>query len=417
MPLVPYLLRLRRCTKGNALMIMAFALPILLGGAGMAVDMIQWANWKRELQRSADSAALAGAMSLARSQDVQRAVARDILLTNDQTLSSSPLVQTPPTEGSHTANPRSVRVQLTVRQALPFSSMFLASAPLVRATAVATGADDGQFCVIALENTTALSVEMQGSSSVALGCGLATNALGANAVQFNGGASSIMATPVAAVGGLLPAPNYASGTSLRPFSLPQRDPFATVPNPVIPGGCNGQLNVGSNATASISPGCWRGWRVQGTLNLSPGTYIIDGGSVSFGAQARVTGTGVTIVLTSSSASSNPSSVATIDINAGAQVSLTAPSSGTYTGLIIYQDRRAADLITNRVGGNANSFFQGAIYLPRQRLEFSGTSGMSTNCLQMVARRLSFSGNSSISNVCPANSGSAALRGTVVRLVE
>ena len=199
MPITNPISKLRHCVEGNAALVMALALPVLIGGAGMAIDMIQWASWKRELQRSADSAALAGAMSLARQQDVQAAVARDLSLTNGQALSATPIVETPPTTGTNVNNNRAVRVQLQLRNVLPFSSIFMASAPLVRATAVARGAEDGEYCVIALERTSALSIEMQGSSTMALGCGMATNGTGANAIQFNGTASSIQASPVGAL--------------------------------------------------------------------------------------------------------------------------------------------------------------------------------------------------------------------------
>ncbi len=46
--------------RGNALLIFAGALPLVIGSAGLASDTIQWALWKRQLQRAADSAALAG---------------------------------------------------------------------------------------------------------------------------------------------------------------------------------------------------------------------------------------------------------------------------------------------------------------------------------------------------------------------
>src|SRR4029078_2227714 len=46
--------------RGNMLLISGVALPLLVGAAGLATDTIQWAVWKRELQRAADSAPIAG---------------------------------------------------------------------------------------------------------------------------------------------------------------------------------------------------------------------------------------------------------------------------------------------------------------------------------------------------------------------
>src|ERR1044072_4746480 len=59
-PMIGSMKRLWKDNSGNALAIAAAAMPLLLGAAGLAADTIQWTLWKRELQRAADSAALAG---------------------------------------------------------------------------------------------------------------------------------------------------------------------------------------------------------------------------------------------------------------------------------------------------------------------------------------------------------------------
>ena len=125
---------------------------------------------------------------------------------------------------------------------------------------------------------------------------------------------------------------------------------------------------------------------------------------------------MTIILTSKTAATNPSSIATVDMNANADISLSAPQTGTYAGVIFYQDRRALDNTTNKVNGNSTSFYQGALYFPKQEVRFNGTAGMSTDCVQIVGRRVVFLGNSSIQNVCPNNSGSHSFTGSVVRLI-
>ena len=128
----------------------------------------------------------------------------------------------------------------------------------------------------------------------------------------------------------------------------------------------------------------------------------------------VNGAGVTIILTSNSASTNPSSIATVDINGGATMNLSASTTGTYAGVLFYQDRRALDSGSNKVNGNASSAFQGAFYFPSQAVEFSGTSGMSTDCVKLVSRRVTFIGNSSIANNCPGYI--PKITGTRIRLV-
>ena len=79
MPLLHCLSRLRALwsdARGNALMLTALALPVMIGAAGLGVHTMQLSHVKRELQREADSAAMAGAYSLYQSQGNSAATAQ-----------------------------------------------------------------------------------------------------------------------------------------------------------------------------------------------------------------------------------------------------------------------------------------------------------------------------------------------------
>jgi len=247
-----------------------------------------------------------------------------------------------------------------------------------------------------------------------------TGSNGINAVNAYGSAA-VTASPIAAVGGLTQDSHFAANTEFQPYSPPQADPFAALPNPSLPADCGGNMNnnvaVQPTETATLNPGCYKnGLDIKGTVTLNPGTYYIDGSSFKVNSGAVVTGTGVTIVLTSTTAATAPSTVASVDINGGARLNLTAPTTGTYAGVLFYQDRRANDSGTEKINGNSSSSFQGAVYMPARQVQFTGTTGMSTACLQLVARRVIFSGNSGVSNNCPANSGASSFKGTRIRLV-
>ena len=64
--------------------------------------------------------------------------------------------------------------------------------------------------------------------------------------------------------------------------------------------------------------------------------------------------------------------------------MTAPNSGTYDGILFYQDRRAAAGTTNSVNGNSSSLLSGAFYFPRPNLDINGTSNLD---LQLRAIRI------------------------------
>jgi len=155
--------------------------------------------------------------------------------------------------------------------------------------------------------------------------------------------------------------------------------------------------------------------LAGNVTLNPGTYYINGDDLSFGAQANVTGNGVTFILTSSTASANPSSIAQINMNGGATLNLTAPTSGTYNGVLVYQHRNAP--LTNQfINGGADMRIDGAFYMPGTELTFNGNAGMEVQCIRLVTRRVHFSGNANLTNTCDANDPNRGYNGITVRLV-
>jgi hypothetical protein len=400
-------------------LITGFVLTALVGAAGLGTDTIQWTLWKRQLQREADSAALAGALANYQGSSGTAAATTEIGRYNYITLSGTPTIEIGPSTGPYTGDPKAVRVVVQASKALPFSSIFLKTPPTVTATATAAAIGYGQYCVVALENTTATGVTFQGNATLDMGCGVASNSQGSTAVNA-GGSASITASPIAAVGAIPASSNYTSGTTFEPYSAAQADPYAGLPTPTVPGGCNSKLSVNPNQTVNVSNptgvACFTDMNIKGTVTFDPVVYYIDAGQFNLGSQAVVSGSGVTFILTSSSAATNPSSVATMNINGGATLNLTAPNSGTYSGVLFYQDRLGSGSTTNLLNGNSTSKLQGAVYFPSQTLEFNGTSGMTTNCLQLVAKDVIFTGNTSISNVC-SNSGMPNITGVHIRLVN
>lgn len=417
--------------RGNALIIMGASLPLIMGAAGLASDTIQWALWKRELQRAADSAAIAGVYAVAQSANVNDAVNADLTHNNhvaDFTVDTD--IEHAPLGGAFTTDVNAVRVHLAAQKELGFSSLFMTTAPMINATATATIVPTGDYCVVSLESTSTTGISVGGTANVDLGCGMITNSTSMDAaVAF--GNSDVDASPIAAVGGISASDNWGDDVQLLPFTLAQADPFANVPAPTFPTGNCPNVNVNPSNTQTISVtdgnttglpagyGCFGNLDFKGTVTLNPGVYILDAGDFSISSQAHVSCPGgCTFVMSSRTAGTNPSSIGNVDFNGGAEVDLTAPTTGTYAGISIYQDRRAENCNNcNNINGNSSSSFHGAFYFPSQELIFTGTSGMSTNCVQMVARRVTFSGTAAISNVCDVPGGGSSFEGRSVRLVE
>src|SRR3546814_4897306 len=115
----------------------------------------------------------------------------------------------------------------------------------------------------------------------------------------------------------------------------------------------------------MGPGCYGSMDIKGPVTLAPGTYYVKGGDLTINAQASVTGENVTIVMTGTNGDAGD-----IKINGGAEINLTAPTSGDYKGVVLYRDRRA-DGIDVKFNGGAGFDFTVAIYMPNTNLEMLG----------------------------------------------
>jgi Flp pilus assembly protein TadG len=393
-----FLARLRKNRAGNVLLMTAAATPAIIGAAGLGTDTVQWMLWKRQLQQAADSSALAGALAIAQgASDAEwHTVAASDLANNGDIAPTSQNFGTP-TTGKFAGNPRAVHAMLTFKKQLPFSGMILDGAPTIAASATAAVLSNGSNCVLSLaESGTGVNADLTGGS-VTMGCGAAANSRSEQALLTS---TSFHATPLSAVGGISGTPS--AGTDVYPYSVAQEDPFADLSAPAIPATCNSQLKK----AGTYGPGCYSQAKLAGgdTAVLTSGTYIFTNGFELVGGSTLKTAPDaeVTLIVTGGE----------IKIAGDASIQLTAPSSGPYEGIIIYNTTEGASTIT----GSSGSYLEGAIYMPHQTVTFTGNAGIDSNCMQIVGERVSFEGNTTISNTCPAGSGAHAFSGTVVRLV-
>ncbi len=183
------------------------------------------------------------------------------------------------------------------------------------------------------------------------------------------------------------------------YVQPSPDPYAGMVMPTY-SGCNAtNYAVNSGQTPTISPGVFCGGITVnggGTLNLNPGTYIMDGGNFDVEGNGTVNGTGVTIILTSSTGSN----YGIVKLAGGSIVSITAPTAGATAGIpgvAIWADRNAPNQ-SNTFNGGTTENINGAIYLPSQTVNYSGGSATSVNgavtkCTQLIGYDINFTSNS------------------------
>lgn len=407
---------LRSDMRGNVLTVVAIGTTSLVGAAGIGVDTVQWYLWKRQLQQAVDSGAMAGALSLYGGESYDQP-SRDEVGRNFTGAYDITALRNPPASGGYAGDTGAVEVIATASQRLPFSSLFLASAPVIRARSVAATVADGEFCVISLAGS-GTGVEVQGSARVNLGCGTSANSPDGIAVDLSG-SSLLNSNPISAVGGIDYAnQNVPNGTTMLPYGLPVTDPLASrgLGVPSSPANCTTQSgNVRPAQTVTLNPGRFcHGMDLKGNVTLNPGVYIIDGNSLSINSQAIVRGEGVTFILTGP----NPNSIATVSINGGANLELSAPDetqNPDWAGILFYQDPSGE--ATHSINGGADLQFEGIIYMPTGDISFSGGSTQAAECLLLIAERVRFTGDSGLGNNCDSHIADLETSARIVRVVE
>ena len=407
--------------RGNSLIIAAAALPLLLGSAGLATDTIQWALWKRQLQRAADSAAIAGVYDRYHNDGATTttddAVDHDLDLNNSlkdkvALVSGYPKVSFP-ADNTALKLTDQVTVELAVQRPLSFSSMFMTNAPVIKTSATAATVPGGdKYCVVSLEKGNKTGIQGSGNASVQTDCAWITNSISNNAAAGQGDAE-LWATAIAAAGGIAQSANWHVGR-YDPYAPALDDPYADVnpdPSDVADKCGTGSLPAvaipnggGPNkpTTMTFNAGCYSGILVDSgeTITLNPGIYYISGGNVLLHG-ALIAKDGVTIVLTNRDTSPT-ATIGSFDMQASATLDIEAPTTGDYSGIAIYQDRRATDKTVgggnitssspNKINGNSSQKVVGALYFPNQQLTYNGGGSAAAQCTQFVVRRIVFTGN-------------------------
>ena len=218
-----------------------------------------------------------------------------------------------------------------------------------------------------LLTTTDLTI---GNTVLALnGCGAAVggNLAGTNPAAAIAGTP----TPQVNVAGTCTGTCSAMGTLTTGTAAPV-DPLAGLAPPVNPGGCT------AGVAATLNPGCYTS--ISSTVTtLNPGVYYVTG-VVDI---ENLSGTNVMIYLTGTGQLTSANNE---------HLTLTAPTSGPYAGIAIFQD--ASNSNNFELMNNFTLSVSGAIYMPGVDVEFkNAVSVADTGCTLFIARSLSFSNTS------------------------
>lgn len=384
---------LLRSRRGNVAMLTGLLAPALVGFCGLGAETGYWYFRERNLQAAADSAAYDSAMSLrsgASSNVISGVASADAIKTGWVNTQGSITVNTPPTSGPNQNN-HSVEVLLTENEQRYFTALFSNGTVPVSVRSVATYNQVAPACMLGLDKSKSKTIQFWGNADANFqSCNIVSDSIASDSFAV-GGSARVTAPCVDAVGGdaitaFLDLTSCASVTTNAPY-VP--DPYADVPSPPV-GACFG----GSTNVPILNPNTYcGGLSLKNNVALNPGVYVISGGTLKINANANIVGTGVTFFLTNG---------ATLSFNGNATINLTAPTSGTYSGLVFYGDRSQPNAI-NTVNGNASSSITGAMYFASQELDFLGNFSGANGCTQVVADTIYYTGSATFNTNC-ANSG-------------
>jgi hypothetical protein len=414
----------RNSESGHVLITVAIAMTVLLGFAGIAADVSYLEHVKRRMQTAADAGALAGAYQLlasgvtnpctdATANTNATTAARNDSQLNQYTNGSSNTTVTvncPPTSGTYNGDNSAVEVIVSQSNQPNF---FMAALGRSQATVAARAVghlSGGNGCIVGLSRTASpATVRFGGTAIVTVGCGVFSN-------------GNMTCSPGATLNTAFVGAAGSSTCSGAQNLVPIKDPLANLPAPTFPHACGttgngtsgtpyvgspGFLNI-TGGTVYLNPGVYCGGIRVGagaTVYFNPGDYILAGGGSGNNALningGTVSGSGVFFYLTGSQSTTSSftgeTSYGTLSVNGGTTVNLSAPSSGTYSGILFYSDRTitptgGSSSVT--VNGTSGSGFDGAFYFPHSDVTINGTAAAGTTSagnIPIIANTVTFTG--------------------------
>jgi Flp pilus assembly protein TadG len=222
------------------------------------------------------------------------------------------------------------------------------------------------------------------------GGGILVNSSNSSAVSLSGGA-----VVTSGSFGIVGSDSISNGASANPSPTtgvsPVPDPFASLPAPTV-GSCTYTNYNPGYGTWTLNPGTYCGGITisnGATATYNPGMYILNGGGLNLAGGTTNSGSGVTFYLTGTN-----STYSSVSISNGVNATFSAPTTGTYTGVLFYQDRTITSSSNAAFSGGSTMQLTGSLYFPTTSVSFSNGSG-AAGYTAIVASSVSFTGGTSI----------------------
>jgi Flp pilus assembly protein TadG len=411
-----------RDESGQALVFVAVAMAVILGFAGLVVDVGQLHYAQSRLQAAADAAAVAGALEItycggtsncsamqaaAQKALVENGLAGSTLVTQCATGAGSGLtliVNNGPCAAGSAANDPNYGntnyVEAIVSESQPTFFVKALGIPSMKITARAEAAvGNFPFCIDTL-GPSGTTFQVNGGTLTAA-CGILVNSTGSRAFVANG--ATITASIIDISGGDQITGSVSPTPITNAPSIP--NPLSRVPTPTV-GSCTYSTNYLVTGPATLNPGTYCGGITvnSGVATFNPGLYILEGAGLQVNGGGITGNNGVTFYFQTGSAL----------FNGSYSINLVAPTTGTYAGILFFQNPSDASPAT--INGGPGSVFQGALDFPDAALQLNG--GNVAAYTIVVSQSVQMNGGSfSIGNDYSSLPGGSPAKGVTAVLAE
>ena len=396
--------------RGAMLVFVAVSMVLLMGFLALTLDVGAGNRQRRLAQTAADAAALAGAAEIFRDitdPGVIKPAAQAEALRNgfndaDPDVQVQVFYEPGPVTGPHAGD--GAYVEVVIDKTIPtiFAGIFNFASLGVRTRAVAGVGSYALNCVYSLEPTGPQAIEIANGGELTTNCGVSINSTNPNALDVNSSGqldtqNGGIAIAGSWTGNKTPSPAPSTGAPLF------ENPLKNLTMPTV-GACD-YNNTVVTGTMTLSPGVYCGGITistgSNTANLQPGLYIINGGGIRVGNSGQIFGDGITLINTFDVTHT----YAPFDFGTGCKAKLTAPTSGDWKGILMFQDPDAPANVVNTFAcsSDVSPELTGTIYFPTQTFFFDGSNTSTEIMGTVIAKNVIVSGKIEVINEKSTNS--------------
>lgn len=393
-------------TAGNFGITTAILIPFILAAAGGAIDVTRAFNEKDRLQGLLDAAVLAAAHHTDPKKQLEEAKMFLAAEVPDQEQFEQLLAISQEADGTVTGS-------FDGSIDTPFLNLVGIGTYDIRVTSAALAATESQgtgACIYVLGSKGQDVLINSGANVYSRDCGFQVHSTANPAFIMNSG--SKIDTAQFCVKGTKYIKNGGTLSNLETGCAAQADPHAgKLPEPSVPTQCT-TSGWKDGQTISLKPGlhCETGFNGSPTVTFEPGLHIIKGRMI-INSNATVVAEGVTFYF--------PDVNSEIRINGGVKFTGTAPTSGTYKGILMFENTSNAANATNKqqyiFNGSKGEILEGIIHLPNRDVTYNSTTNQASKISLVVNSMIINSANWLVEPYLGSSGGTAA--SAAVRLVR